>query len=109
MRWALRAIAECPETREPWVQAEEVAYAMENWYGVYSFGSRALEIKEKSGTYINEDKAWGAYPWDAMAYAVYQMGLKDAAEECTLEALRLEPDNERLQKNLAFFRGGGAV
>ena len=54
---ALRAIAECPETREPWVQAEEVAYAMENWYGVYSFGSRALEIKEKSGTYINEDKA----------------------------------------------------
>ena len=37
------------------------------------------------------------------------MGLKDAAEECTLEALRLEPDNERLQKNLAFFRGGGAV
>ena len=109
MRWALRAIAECPETREPWVQAEEVAYAMEDWYGVYSFGSRALEIKEKSGTYINEDKAWGAYPWDAMAYAVYQMGLKDAAEECTLEALRLEPDNERLQKNLAFFRGGGAV
>ena len=86
-----------------------MAYAMENWYGVYSFGSRALEIKEKSGTYINEDKAWGAYPWDAMAYAVYQMGLKDAAEECTLEALRLEPDNERLQKNLAFFRGGGAV
>ena len=109
MRWALRAIAECPETREPWVQAEEVAYAMENWYGVYSFGSRALEIKEKSGTYINEDKAWGAYPWDAMAYAVYQMGLKDAAEECTLEALRLDPNNERLLQNLAFFRGGGAV
>ena len=34
MVWALRAIAEAPELREPWVQAQEAAYAAEDWYRI---------------------------------------------------------------------------
>lgn len=66
MVWALRAIAEAPELREPWVQAQEAAYAAEDWEGVVYYGRRAVDITERSGFYINEDRAWGAYPWDAM-------------------------------------------
>lgn len=105
MRWALRAVAEAPELREPWVQAEEVAYAMENWEDVAYFGGKALTIGRKSGTYINEEKAWGAYPWDAMAYAMYKMGEPDHAAAATICALELDPDNQRLRNNLAFYRG----
>ena len=59
---------------EPWVQAQEAAYASRDWEGVVYYGLRATAITEKSGSYINEDKAWGPYPWDAMAYAYYQLG-----------------------------------
>lgn len=109
MRWALRAIAEAPETREPWVQAQEVAYAAENWDAVAFYGERAVEIQEKSGTYINEEKAWGAYPWDAMAYAYYKLGEVKMAEQATLRALAEDPNNERLLRNLGFYRGGGGT
>ena len=63
MVWALRAVAEAPELREPWVQAQEAAYASRDWEGVVYYGLRATAITEKSGSYINEDKAWGPYPW----------------------------------------------
>ena len=104
MRWALRAVAEAPELREPWVQAQEAAYAAERWEAVVFCGERAVEIQEKSGTYINEEKAWGAYPWDAMAYAYYKLGEVRMAEQATLRALAEEPDNERLLRNLGFYK-----
>ena len=93
----------------PWVQAEEVAYAAEDWDGVIYYGTRAVAIEKKSDSYINEDKAWGAYPWDAMAYAYYRLGDLGRAEQATLRALAEEPGNERMLENLAFFRGGGGT
>ena len=106
MIWALRAIAEAPELREPWVQAQEAAYAAEDWAGVCYFGQKAVRITEKSGTYINEDKAWGSYPWDAMAYAYYQAGDLRAAKACGERALREDPENARLFGNMRFYEGG---
>lgn len=47
------------ELREPWVQAQEAAYAAEDWEGVVYYGRRAVDITERSGFYINEDRAWG--------------------------------------------------
>ena len=108
MVWALRAIAEAPELREPWVQAQEAAYAAEDWEGVVYYGRRATAITEKSGCYINEEKAWGAYPWDAMAYACYRIGDLRAAREYGEQALLEEPDNPRLLKNMRFYTGDPA-
>lgn len=105
MVWALRAIAEAPELREPWVQAQEAAYAAEDWAGVCYFGQKAVRIKEKSGTYINEDRAWGPYPWDAMAYAHYQLGELAQAYRAGKAALSLAPGDHRLRGNMKFYRG----
>ena len=104
LRWALRAVAEAPELREPWVQAEEAAYAMEDWEGVRWFGLSALAVREKSGCYINEDRAWGAYPWDALAYALYRTGDLERAAQATERALALDPENRRLLGNLELYR-----
>ena len=108
MRWALRAVAEAPQLREPWVQAQEAAYAMEDWEGTVYFGWKAVQIQHKSGTYINEDAAWGAYPWDAMAYAYYKKGNIHQAIQATLRALAEEPDNQRMKGNLEFYHGAPA-
>ena len=108
MVWALRAIAEAPELREPWVQAQEAAYAAEDWEGVVYYGRRAVDITERSGFYINEDRAWGAYPWDAMAYACYRIGDLRAAREYGEQARLEEPDNPRLLKNMTFYTGDPA-
>ena len=103
LSWALRAVAEAPELREPWVQAEEAAYVGGDWDAVVFFGRRAVSITRKSGSYINEEKAWGAYPWDAMAYALYQLGDTAGAAAATEQALRLNPGNERLRGNLRCY------
>lgn len=103
LAWALRAAAECPETREPWVQAQEAAYALEDWEGVRWFGRRALAIREKPEIYINEARAWGAYPYDALAYAEYRLGDLRAALDCTRKALELDPGSQRLRGNLEWY------
>ena len=104
MRWALRAVAEAPELRESWVQAEEAAYAGEDWPAAAFFGGKAVAVTKKSGCYINEERAWGAYPWDAMAYALYRLGDLEGAAAATERALELEPGNERLRGNMKFYR-----
>ena len=105
MRWALRAVAEAPELRESWVQAEEAAYAGEDWPAAAFFGGKAVAVTKKSGCYINEERACGAYPWDAMAYALYRLGDLEGAAAATERALELEPGNERLRGNMKFYRG----
>ena len=65
-------------------------------------------IEKKSDSYINEAKAWGAWPWDAMAYAYYRLGDLERAEQATLRALAEEPGNERLLGNLAYYTGAPA-
>lgn len=105
MRWAMRAVAEAPELRESWVQAEEAAYAGEDWPAAAFFGGKAVAVTKKSGCYINEERAWGAYPWDAMAYALYRLGDLEGAAAATERALELEPGNERLRGNMKFYRG----
>lgn len=102
--WAMRAIAECPEAREPWVQAEEVAYSMEEWSLVRHFGLNAIGIREKLDIYINENKAWGAYPYDALAFAEYKLGDIEGAIAHTEKALEFGED-ERLLGNLRFYKG----
>lgn len=104
MRWALRAIGEAPELREPWVQAEEAAYARKDWSATAFFGGKAVAITQKSGSYINEERAWGAYPWDAMAYALYRLGDLHGAAAATEAAIALAPEDQRLKGNLAYYR-----
>ena len=71
------------------------------------YGLRAMAITEKSGSYINEDKAWGPYPWDAMAYAYYQLGELAQAHRAGEIALSLAPGDPRLQGNMQFYTKGG--
>lgn len=104
MRWAMRAVCEQPELREGWYEAERTAYELRDWNGVVYFGEKARAITARSGEGINEKDAWGAPVHDLLSLAYWNTGKPALAVTSGMEALMLDPKNERLRKNLEFFR-----
>ena len=107
-RWLLRACAEAPQLREPWLSAAGLALEQEKWSGALYFAERALEIPARSRSYLNEPESWGARPYDLAALAAYYMGLYETALSYGREALAQEPENGRLRKNLEFYEAAAA-
>lgn len=100
--WYLRAIAEAPHLREPYMDLAMLLYEQGQWEGVLYFTGCALEIRERPRTYICEAASWGSLPHDLRSIALYRTGRKaEALEEARL-ALSLEPGNERLRGNVAL-------
>lgn len=104
-RYLLRAAAEAPHLREPWLDLARFAYAQGHWPGVLYACDRALQITDRPRTYITEAESFGALPWDLLSLACYQLGMHKAALRAVEEALRLSPGDERLQRNCALMRG----
>ena len=100
--WLLRAAAEAPDSREPWVELAFHYYTASKWENCVSSARRALTIKEKPLVYLNDASAWGALPHDLAAIASWNVGSKSEAISYIREALKFEPNNERLQANLAM-------
>jgi hypothetical protein len=72
----------------------------------------ALEVKERELVYTVDPEAWGALPHDYASIAAWNIGLKDQAIFHSKQAVSLNPDDERLQKNLILVqerRSGGRM
>lgn len=100
--WYLRAIAQAPHLREPYVELAHLLYDQEEWDGVLYFTGCALAIRHRPRTYICEAAPWGSLPYDLRAIAYSRTGRPALALEAARQALALEPDNERLQGNVAL-------
>ena len=103
MRWAMRAICEQPELRESWYEAQRSAYALEDWSGVCYYGEHAAAITRRSDVCINEEEAWGAGVHDLLGLAYWHLGRPDMAVASGALALALDPDNERIRRNLEYY------
>ena len=102
--WYLRAVAEAPHLREPYIDTASLLYSEGDWEGVLYFTGCALKITERPLSYICEADSWGSYPHDLRAIAYYKTGrLPEAYREAEL-ALAREPDNARLRANVEYFR-----
>lgn len=100
--WYLQAIAQAPHLREPYLDLAMLLYEEENWEGVLYFTACALEILQRPRTYICEAAPWGSLPHDLRAIAFYRTGRIPTALEEARKALALEPENPRLQGNVAL-------
>ena len=100
--WLLRAAAEAPEFREPWVELAFYYYEKMQWDNCLSSARRALTIKEKPLVYLNDAAAWGSLPHDLASISAWNIGQGKMAIDHARDALRIEPNNERLQANLAM-------
>jgi hypothetical protein len=64
----------------------------------------ATELKEKSLWHTTDPKAWTWPAYDFAAIAAHHLGLKEESIVQGKEALKFDPTNERLIKNLEFYR-----
>lgn len=103
-KWYLRAAAEAPHLREPWVEAARLAYEKGDWEATAFFTGRALRISDRPRTYISESDAWSALPWDLRALALYHTGRYREAARAIEEACRLAPEDHRLEENRRIIR-----
>lgn len=97
--WYLRAVAEAPYLREPYVEFAWLLSQMEEWQGVLWLTGCALKILERPRTYICEASAWGSLPYDLAALGYYHTGDYPKALAAVEKALALSPQDERLEAN----------
>lgn len=100
--WYLRAIAEAPHLREPYVDLAHLLYEEEAWDGVLYFTGCALSIKDRPRTYICEAAPWGSLPHDLRSIAFYRTGRIQEALAEARQALALEAGNPRLKGNVSL-------
>ena len=100
--WYLRAIAQAPHLREPYMDLALLLYEDSCWDGVLYFTSCALAITVRPRTYICESAPWGSLPHDLRAIAFHRTGRLPEALEEARKALALEPGNQRLAGNVSL-------
>lgn len=97
--WYLRAVAEAPHLREPWLDFAKFAYINQDWYLLIWLTEQALAIKDRPKTYITAADSWSSLPYDLSSIGYYYIGKYDAALECVDKAIQLDPKNRRLLNN----------
>ena len=102
LEWYLRAAAEAPYLREPWVELARLLYQREEWDGVLYAAGQALALRERPRTYICEPEAWGSLPHDLRCQAFYHTGRTALALEEARRALALSPEDRRLRENVGL-------
>ena len=101
--WLLAAIRQAPGRRESLVELAQYYYESQSWKNCLEYAKRSLEVKEKPLDYLCEEFAWGYLPWDLAAISAYYLGDKENALIYGKNALELEPENERLIANMAYY------
>jgi len=102
--WLVKANLEAPNRRESAVELSQYYYEQQNWEECLDWAKISLLAKEKPLDYLCEEFAWGALPYDLAAIASYNLGDKDSAYKYGATALELDPKNERLAKNMEFYK-----
>lgn len=103
-RWYLRAIAQCPTMREPYIECAQLAYEYKNFELVFFMVQEALKIQNKSDNYINNSYAWNENPYDLGALACFKLGMLESSLEYAKTALEYAPNNERLAENVTTIK-----
>lgn len=102
VRWATRAVAESPYTREPYLCLARAFYDMQNYEGLLYAASQGLKITDRKLSYITEPDAWGAPLHDLLSIAYYQFGQYRKAAEQAILALKYG-DDARISNNLKLY------
>lgn len=106
LRWLQKAVNEDPMRREARVELAFLYYENRYWESALEQIKFVIDkIKEKPLDYLCEAFAWGSHPYDIGAIAAWHLGHVELAEEYTLKALELDPNNSRLEGNLRLIKG----
>jgi tetratricopeptide (TPR) repeat protein len=104
MSWYRKGCAEDPSVRETWLALSSAASSRGLWEESFGSAMMAIKIKEPQLTYTMDPSSYTARPYDLAAIAAYYMGMKEKARELGALALEMEPANERLIKNMEYYK-----
>lgn len=104
LSWYTKACAEAPHTREPWVDLAEYYSKVNKFKDAIFYAEKALEITNRQFVYVEDPEAWGYKPHDVIALSAYYLGDKKKALDYGIKALEYRPDDERLKKNMEFYK-----
>lgn len=102
IKWLRKAVAEAPDTREPWVELAMAAYRRELWAECYAAAKSALQITDKALVYTMDPSVWTEKPYDLASIAAWKLGHKEEARQLCVKALEFAPSDARLLKNLEY-------
>ena len=103
-QWLLRAVAECPRVRDPYLQLAVLGYLENDWPLTYLMVEKGLGITEKSGSYLHDPLAWGYSFYDLGAICCYRLALYEKAYQYATMACRMAPEDQRLKNNLEMIK-----
>lgn len=101
----LSAHAHSPHRAEPLYQVALHWYQKKNWPLTYLFAKRGSELpfpKKVTNLVDREVYAWKLA--DLVGTAAYYVGEFDAGERALAQCIAARPDDDRFQKNLAFYK-----
>lgn len=101
--WYQKAIEEAPYLREGYVELAYIYYDIKEYQKALDLLDKALLIKERTKSYINEHYAWNYQIYDLYAICAFYLNKKDIAKKYNLIAISLNPNDERLLNNMLFF------
>lgn len=102
--WLLRACAEAPDRREPWVDLARFYYDTQKWDQCFAACMRALSITVKPLEYLCEEESWGALPHDLASVSAWYSGRKMLALKHVWDAISANPSDPRLRENMLLMR-----
>ena len=100
--WYLRACAEDPDRREPWIEIAKFYFEIGFFEGCLAAARRALRIpldKRNLEHYLSDEYSWREGPFDLIAISAWNLGYLDDAKICIQKAVELAPNDERIKKN----------
>jgi tetratricopeptide (TPR) repeat protein len=103
--WLLRACAEDPESREPWLEFANFCLAGKDMAGAYWGARRALEITRRTGAYTEHERSWREGPHDVLSVAAWYLGHRKEALKHVNIAISLAPFDQRICRNHAMMEG----
>ena len=104
LEWYRKGVAEDPKVRETWIALAAATSKKGLWPESYGAALSALAITEPNYSYTATPDSFSSKPHDLAALAAYYLGLKEEALKHGQKAVELEPTNERLINNLAFYK-----
>lgn len=104
VNWLLKAVYENSGRREPMVDLARYFEARQDWKASLDWAERALEVKTRPSEFLVDTFIWDVGPHDCIALASYFLGDYARAVAEGRKALKADPKDTRLLRNLGFYK-----
>lgn len=101
--WLTRGTEEYP-CRESILALANLYYVNQEWDACLLVAKKALEYDKKPMSFLSESWAWGSMADDLIAISSWQLGDFKTAVIHGTKAVEINPNDERLVKNLEFYK-----